>query len=77
MENEQTLKQKKIILAQSDLVPAVIEIIRDCIPKTPLVGRDEFETLKNTISYDALSTLILEVSNYLERIREGELHGKS
>lgn len=73
-ESEQSLKQKKIILAQSDQARTVIEIMRDCASKIPLVGETEWKTIVNTITLDAQSTLIREVADYLEAIRKGVLH---
>lgn len=70
----QSLKQKKIALAQSDLAPAIIEIIRDCAQKVPLLGKTEFETVVNAITMEVTSTLMTDVVDYLERIRQGELH---
>lgn len=74
MENEQTLKQKKILLAQSEHAGIVVEIIRDCIPKKPLLGKTEFETLVNAITLDVTSTLMMSVVDYLDSIRKGALH---
>ena len=75
-EQNQTLVQKKIALAQSEHAPVVLEIIRDCIPKIPIVGDTEFKTLFNAITIDATSTLLNDVAKYLDDIRTGALHDK-
>ena len=41
MENEQNLKQRKIALAQSEHASTIIELMKDCMAQTPLVGRQE------------------------------------
>ena len=74
MDNEQTLKQRKIALAQSEHAFTVIELIRDCIPQTPILGATEFQTLVNAITLDALSTLMRDVVDHIEGIRKGKLH---
>ena len=73
-ESEQSLKQKKIILAQSEHARTVIELMRDCASKIPLVADTEWKTIVNTITLDAQSTLIREVADYMEAIRKGLLH---
>jgi hypothetical protein len=70
----QTMKQKKIALAQSEFAPVVIEIIRDCAQKVPLLGKTEFETLVNAITMETTSTLMRDVVGYLDDIRNGKLH---
>lgn len=74
MENEQSLRQRKIALAQSEHASIIVEILRDCASKIPLVGDTEWKTIVNTLTLDAQSNLIREVVDYLERIRRGELH---
>lgn len=73
MEN-QTLNQRKIALAQSEHASVVIEIIRDCLPATPLVTDSEWGTIVNTITLDANSTLMRAVVDRLDSIRNGILH---
>jgi len=72
----QSLVQKKIALAQSEHAGVIIELIRDVAQKVPLIGKDEFETLKNAIIIDTTSTLMTDMVDYLERIKQGELLGK-
>lgn len=69
----QSLIQKKIALAQSEHAAIIVELIRDVGQKVPLIGKDEFETVKNAIIIDTTSTLIADMVDYLERIRNGEL----
>lgn len=69
----QTLVQKKIALAQSPLAPVILELMKDCAQKVPLVGKDEWETIKNAIIMDTTSTLFREMVDYLEKIRQGVL----
>lgn len=71
---DQNLKQKKIALAQSEHAPIIVEIIKDCIPQTPLVANTEWETLRNAIIFDTYSTMVVNVVEYLDKIRQGILH---
>lgn len=70
----QSMKQKKIKLATSEYAMVVLEIIRDCAQKVPLIGRDQFETTKNAIIMDTTSTLMRDVVEYFEEIKKGVLH---
>ncbi len=72
----QTLNQKKTMLAQHVLAPVIIELIRDCAEKVPLVGNNEWETVKNAITMDTTSNLMRRVVEYLEEIKQGSLTGK-
>lgn len=74
MENDQTLKQKKIILAQSEHAPVVIELMRDCLSQTPLIADTEWKTIVNTITLDTQSTMLRAMVDLLEDIRKGSLH---
>lgn len=71
---EQSLKQKKIALAQSEHASTIVELIRDCIPRTPIIANDEFHTLVNAITLDVTSTLLRDVVDYIEAIKNGKLH---
>lgn len=74
---EQSLIQKKIALAQSEYAPIVIELIKDCMMKAPLVDdKSQWKTIVNTITLDANSTLLREVVDYMENIRQGGLLNK-
>jgi len=72
--SEQTMKQKKIALAQSEHAPIVIELLKDCIDQTPLVADTEFATIKNAITFDVQSTMLRKMVDLLEDIRQGKLH---
>jgi len=74
--SEQTMKQKKIALAQSEFAPVVIELMKDCITQSPLVGDNEFKTLVNAITFDVQSTMLRSMVDLLEDIRQGGLHDK-
>lgn len=75
MENDQNLKQKKIMLAQSEHAPIVIELMKDCMLKIPLVDeKSEWKTIVNTITLDSQSDMLRAMVDYLEDIRKGSLH---
>lgn len=73
-EEAQSLRQMKIKLATSEYAPVVIEIIRDCAKKVPLIGKDQFETTVNAITMDVTSTLMRDVIEYFDNIKMGVLH---
>lgn len=71
---EQSMKQKKIALAQSEHAPIVIELMKDCITQSPLVGDTEYKTLVNAITFDVQSEILRKMVDLLENIRQGGLH---
>ena len=71
---DQNLKQKKILLAQSEHAPIIIELMKDCMLKIPLVDKTEWQTIVNTITLDTQSTMLRDMVDYLEQIRKGVLH---
>ena len=71
---DQNLKQKKILLAQSEHAPIIIELMKDCMLKIPLVDKTEWQTIVNTITLDTQSTMLRNMVDYLEQIRKGILH---
>ena len=74
MEN-QTAKQKKIALAQSEHAGTIIDLMKDCMGQPELVDRkSEWNTIVNTITMDAQGTMITRMVDYLEDIRKGCLH---
>lgn len=74
MEN-QNAKQKKIALAQSEHAPVIIELMKDCMSKIPLVDdKSEWKTIVNAITLDTQSTMLRTMVDYLEDIRKGSLH---
>lgn len=74
MEDNQNLKQKKIILATSEHAPIVIELMKDCMTKTPIVADTEWKTIVNAITLETQGTMLRTMVDYLERIRQGALH---
>lgn len=74
MEDNQNLKQKKIILATSEHAPIVIELMKDCMTKTPIVEDTEWKTIVNAITLETQGTMLRTMVDYLERIRQGALH---
>lgn len=74
MENEQSLRQKKIALAQSEQASVIVELVRDCMPRTPILAETEFKTLVNAITLEANSALLLALVEHIEGIRKGSLH---
>ena len=74
MEN-QTAKQKKIALAQSEHAPVIIELMKDCATKTDLIDeKSEWQTIVNTIRMDAEASMMRRMADYLEGIRAGKLY---
>ena len=74
MENEQSLKQRKIALAQSEHAGTIIEFLKDLSPKTPIIAETEWETIVNAVRMDVFGTLILDMVKLLDDIRNGSLH---
>lgn len=73
-ENEQSQKQKKIALAQSEHAPTVILLLKDIMDQSPLIAETEFKTLVNAITLEVQSTILRKMVDYLEDIRQGSLH---
>ena len=75
--DEQTRKQKIIALAQSDTVPVMIELLKDCRTQlTTIMADDEFHTLVNALTLEIETNLIQRVVIYVDDIRNGKLHEK-
>jgi predicted secreted Zn-dependent protease len=74
MENEQSIKQKKIALAQSEHASTIIELMKDIMPQTPLVAKTEWETIVNAVTLEVHGTMLRKMVDYLEEIRKGTLH---
>lgn len=74
MDQEQSLKQKKIAFAQSEHIEAVIALIKESCGEHVLVGETEFETIKNAVTLEANSTLIKNFINLIDHIKKGGLH---
>ena len=73
-ESEQSLKQKKIALAQSEHARTVIELMRDCTKKNPIIVDTEWGTIVNAITLEVEGDLMRRVMDYIEDIRKGILH---
>lgn len=74
MEN-QTLKQQKIALAQSEYSGTIVELMRDCTTKTvDLIADTEWQTLVNAITLEVEGKMMVKVVDYIEQIRAGALH---
>lgn len=76
MEDNQTLNQKKIALAQSGASAVIIELVKDVLQQVPIVGNNEWETIRNAIIIDTSSTLLRDLIDHLENIKSGSLIGK-
>jgi hypothetical protein len=72
--DNQTANQKKIALAQSEYAPVIVELMKDCMLKVPLVEKTEWQTIVNAITLDVQSTMLRSMVDYLEDIRKGSLH---
>ena len=71
---EETLKQQKIALAQSEYSSIVVELMRDCTSKNPIISDTEFKTLVNAITLEVEANMMMRVVDYIENIRKGSLH---
>lgn len=76
MENEQTLTQRKIALAQSEHYATIIELMRDITTssKNPIIGDTEYKTLLNAITLEVEANMMRNMADYLDKIRKGALH---
>ena len=73
-ETEQTIKQKKIALAQSEHAPVIIELMKDCMSQQPIIAKTEWETIVNAVTLEVQGTMLRTMVDYLENIRKGSLH---
>jgi hypothetical protein len=73
---EQNLKQKKIALATSEHAPIIIELMKDCMIQTPIIGKTEWETIVNAVTLEVQGTMLRAMVDYIEDIRKGSLHDK-
>ncbi len=44
-ENEQSLNQKKMALAASEHAPIIIELMKDCMATSPIIGSTQWKTM--------------------------------
>ena len=75
--NDQTLKQKKIILATSEHAPIIIELMKDCMSQNPIVDNTEWQTIVNAVTLEVQGTMLRAMVDLLEDIRKGSLHEKN
>ena len=73
-ENEQNLKQKKMLLAASEHAPVIIELMKDCMAQTPIVAKTEWETIVNAVTLEVQGTMLRSMVDLLEEIRKGGAH---
>ena len=74
-ETNQSLKQRKIALAQSEHAPTVIELMKDCMDQVPaLIADTEWKTVVNAITLDVQGKMLTTMVDHLEAIRKGALH---
>ena len=73
-EQNQSLVQRKIALANSEHVLTIIELMKDCMSQTPIIADTEFKTLVNAITLEVQGTMLRRMVDYLEEIRKGILH---
>jgi hypothetical protein len=71
---EETLKQRKIALAQSEHYTTIVELMKDCTSKNPIIADTEFKTLVNAITLEVEANMMMRVVDYIEDIRKGILH---
>lgn len=75
-ENEQSLVQKKIALAQSEHASIIIELMKDCMSQTPIIDKTEWQTIVNAITLEVQGTMLRSMVDLLENIRSGSLFNK-
>lgn len=73
-EQNLSLKQRKIALAQSEHASTIIELMKDCMSQTPIVAKTEWETIVNAITLEVQGTMLRTMVDHLENIRNGSLH---
>jgi len=67
---DQSLEQKKMLLAGSDHAPIIIELMKDCMANKPIVEDTEWMTIVNAITLEANGTMLRGMVDHLEAIRE-------
>ena len=72
--NEQSLKQKKIVLATSEHAPIIIELLKDCMAQSEIVADTQWKTIVNAITLEVQGTMLRTMVDHLENIRKGSLH---
>jgi len=73
-ENKQSMDQKKMALAASEHSPVIIELMKDCMSQTPILGKTEWETIVNALTLEVQGTMLRGMVDLLDNIRKGSLH---
>ncbi len=72
---DQTLKQRKIALAQSEHTGTIIELMKDCRTQiVDIIGKTEYETLVNAITMEVEGRMMVKMVDWIDKIRNGALH---
>lgn len=66
--------QKKISFAQSEHLPAVLQLLKECGGVPKLLGESEFETVVNAATLDAQQEMITKFISAIDAIKQGSLH---
>jgi len=72
-EVNQSINQQKTVLARSEHSPIIIELMKDLISQSALVGQSEYETVVNAVRFDTQSSMLRGMVDLLENIRGGSL----
>lgn len=70
----ESLKQKKIRLAQGEFALIAIEILKECMQQIELVSDTQWQTTVNSIKMDTQANILRDFVDKLEEIRQGSLH---
>ena len=62
------------MLAQSEHAPIIIELMKDCMIQGEIIAGTEWQTIVNAITLDVQGTMLRNMVDYLEKIRQGVLH---
>ena len=73
-ENQQSIKQKKIALAQNPDAMVIIELMKDCLSKQELIAKTEWQTIVNAVTLDVESTMLRRMVDLIDSIKKGSLH---
>ena len=73
-ESEQSMIQKKIALATSEHATIIIELMKDCIERGPIVGKTEWDTSVNAITLEVQGEMLVKMTDRIEAIRQGKIY---
>ena len=72
---DQSLKQRKIALAQSEHSGAIVELMKDCMtPVNDIIGKTEWETLVKAMTLEIEGKMMVKMIDWIDKIRHGALH---